>query len=292
MQSDTFSSSGLIPTPTTLNCRGRIIRLDRPLVMGILNLTPDSFSDGGQFNRPDAAYRQAEKMLAEGADIIDIGGYSSRPGADDIAPEEELARIQAITAGIIARFPEAIISIDTFRSTVARAMLETGAHLINDISAGTLDSAMLATVADFAAPYLLMHMQGNPQTMQKNPRYTDVVDEVYQFLVARVKAARKAGIHDLVVDPGFGFGKRLEHNYELFRNLNKFKALGLPMLVGLSRKSMIYRLFSTTPEDVLELASALHLQALAAGANILRVHDVRPAARIARLHSYLKHGAF
>jgi dihydropteroate synthase len=279
-----------VPKPRTLNCRGRLLLLDRPLVMGVLNLTPDSFSDGGQFNNQDAACRQTERMLKEGASIIDIGGYSSRPGADDISVEEELGRIRDITAGILRRFPEAIVSIDTFRAPVAREMLDLGAHIINDISSGLLDEDMMATVGKYDAPYLMMHMQGRPQTMQKNPQYEDIVTEVYQYLVERVREARAAGIADIVIDPGFGFGKRLEHNYELFRNLDKFRALGLPMLVGISRKSMIYRLFSTTPEDVLELTSAMHLQALQAGADILRVHDVRPAARIARLHHYLQYG--
>ena len=183
------------------------------------------------------------------------------------------------------------MSVDTFRAMVAKAVLEMGVHIINDISAGLGDAEMMGTVAKFKAPYMLMHMRGTPKTMQQNPVYEDVVEEVYQFLVERVKAARAEGIVDVVVDPGFGFGKDLSHNYELFRNLDKFKALGLPVLVGISRKSMIYRLFKTTPEDVLELSSALHIKALDAGADILRVHDVRPAARIVKLHGYLKNGA-
>jgi dihydropteroate synthase len=280
-----------IPQIRTLNCRGRLLSLKRPVVMGILNLTPDSFSDGGQFNSPDLAYAQVEKMLEEGATIIDIGGYSSRPGAEKISPEAELKRIEEVTGGVLQRFPEAFVSVDTFRASVAKAVLELGVHMINDISAGMADPDMLPTVAGYPAPYLMMHMQGTPQTMQKSPVYLDVVEEVFLFLVERVKAARKAGIVDLVVDPGFGFGKDLSHNYDLFRNLDKFKALGLPVLVGISRKSMIYRMFNTTPEDVLELSSALHIKALDAGADILRVHDVRPAARIVKLHGYLKNGA-
>lgn len=258
--------------------------------MGILNLTPDSFSDGGRFNRPDQAYAQVASMLAQGAQIIDIGGYSSRPGAAEVSPEEELERISEITKGVLKRFPEALVSIDTFRASVAEATLDMGVHIINDISAGKLDARMFETVGRYDAPYILMHMQGRPQTMQENPVYANIVDEVHAFFVERITAARAAGIVDIVLDPGFGFGKRMEHNYELFRNLNKFKILGLPLLVGISRKSMIYRLFNTTPEDVLELSSALHLQALQLGADFLRVHDVRPAARIVQMHHYLQHG--
>lgn len=258
--------------------------------MGILNLTPDSFSDGGLHNKPDAAFRHAEKMLKEGAAIIDIGGYSSRPGADHISEEEEIQRIEEVTRGIFKRFPEAYVSIDTFRSGVAKRMLDLGAHIINDISAGLMDEEMLATVGRYDAPIVLMHMQGNPQTMQKAPAYENIIGEICLYFTERIRAARAAGIKDILIDPGFGFGKTLAHNYELFRNLDKFMTFGLPVLVGISRKSMIYRLFDTGPEDVLELATALHLKALEAGAGILRVHDVRPAYRICQLHRYLQHG--
>lgn len=283
----------LDPDPQqTLNCRGKILRLNRPVIMGILNMTPDSFSDDGQFNNLEAAVAQVEKMVEEGAKIIDIGGYSSRPGAADVSEAEETRRIIEITNYLVERQAEVFISIDTFRSGVARTALEAGAHIINDISAGTADPEMFATVAAFDAPIVLMHMQGTPATMQDNPQYDDVVEEVYSFLVQRIKAAQAAGIHDIVIDPGFGFGKTLAHNYELFRNLDKFRVLGRPLLVGISRKSMIYRLFDTQPTDVLELSTALHMQAVAAGAGILRVHDVRPAARVARLQHYIAHGTF
>lgn len=278
------------PTQTTLNCRGKLLDLSRPAVMGILNLTPDSFSDGGRFNEMDTALLQVEQMLEEGADIIDIGGYSTRPGAEDIAPEVELARVADITSAILDRFPEALVSLDTFRAEVAREMLERGVHLINDISGGLFDSEMLRTVAHFQVPYILMHIQGTPQTMQQNPRYDSVVDDVLDHLNQRIKAAKEAQITDIIVDPGFGFGKTLQHNYELFRNLDKFHLFGLPVLVGISRKSMLYRPFKTKPEDVGELSAAMHLKAIEQGASILRVHDVKPARRIVQLHSYLKDG--
>lgn len=280
----------LIPRQKTLNCRGRLLNLSRTKVMGILNLTPDSFSDGGKFNEMDAALGHVETMLKDGADIIDVGGYSSRPGAEDISPQQELVRINRVVEAIVLRFPQAILSIDTFRASVARAMLERGVHIINDISGGLFDPEMIPTVAGFDAPYVLMHIQGTPQDMQLNPSYDKIVEEVWDHLSERIKIARAAGITDLVIDPGFGFGKRLEHNYELFRNLDKFMLLGLPVLVGISRKSMVYKLFKTTPDDVGDLTTALHLKALEAGANILRVHDVKPAKRAISLYHYLKHG--
>jgi dihydropteroate synthase len=280
-----------VPQNTTLNCQGRLLSLNRPQVMGILNLTPDSFSDGGLFETEAKALAQVEKMLLEGATIIDIGGYSSRPGAIDIRPEEELQRIKVTVARVLKEFPEAIVSIDTFRSSVAAPLLDMGVHMINDISGGLADAEMLPLVGRYAAPYVLMHMQGRPQTMQVTPEYEDVLAEVCSYFVMQIKAARKAGIRDILLDPGFGFGKTLEHNWELFRNLGEFKVFGLPLLIGISRKSMVYRLFDTTPTNVLELTTALHVKALEAGARILRVHDVQAAAKAIQLHQYLQHGA-
>ncbi len=280
-----------VPQNITLNCRGRLLRLDRPIVMGILNLTPDSFSDGGRYDDTSKALAHVAHMLQAGATIIDVGGYSSRPGAIDITVEEELARIQLVVQEILQQFPQAIVSIDTFRAAVAGPMLDLGAHIINDISGGLLDPDMFATVGACDAPYVLMHMQGRPQTMQQAPAYTDVVREVGDYFVARIRAAHAAGIKDLVLDPGFGFGKTLAHNWELFRNLGQFNVFGCPLLIGISRKSMVYRLFDTAPSDVLELTTALHLKALEAGARILRVHDVQPAIRAIQLHQYLQHGA-
>lgn len=279
------------PQHTTLNCRGRLLSLEHPLVMGILNVTPDSFSDGGKFHTVEQAIPQVERMLKEGAKIIDIGGYSSRPGALDISPQEELDRVAPVVESVLRDFPEAILSIDTFRASVAGPLLEMGAHIINDISAGTLDHEMLTLVGRHRAPYVLMHMQGRPQTMQQAPEYQDVVGEVAAYFVERIRAAQAAGIVDILLDPGFGFGKTLAHNWQLFRNLAQFTVFGRPLLVGISRKSMIYRPFDTEPHDVLELTTAMHLKAVEAGAKVLRVHDVRPAVRAIQLHQFLNHGA-
>ncbi len=274
--------------PYSLNCRGRLLDLSQAVVMGILNLTPDSFSDGGRYNESDKALAQAEKMLAEGASILDIGGYSSRPGAQDIRPEEELARIEAITVAIMSRFPEAIISIDTFRAAVAQRMLEAGVHIINDISAGDLDPAMMPTVARFGAPYIMMHMKGNPQNMQSKASYGDVVEEVWDYFIHKIEQARAHGIVDLIVDPGFGFGKKWQHNYQLLHRLEHFQQLQLPLLAGISRKSMLYKLLGTTPDDVLPYTTALHLKALEKGAKILRVHDVKEAMNMCKIYTFMR----
>ncbi len=271
----------------SLNCRGSLLSLEQPQVMGILNLTPDSFSDGGKYNEMRAALAQTARMIEEGAAIIDIGGYSTRPYASEISEEEEIERIHAITAAILDRFPETIVSIDTFRAGVAREMLALGAHMINDISAGERDEQMLATVAAYDAPYIAMHMQGTPGTMQDRPHYENVVEEIYAYFVGLVNRARQAGIQDLVLDPGFGFGKTILHNYQLLGGLRRFQVLELPLMAGLSRKSMLYRLLDATPEAVIAPASALHLKALEAGVRILRVHDVKEAVQVVRLFTYM-----
>ncbi len=272
----------------TLNCRGRVLTLDQPRIMGVLNLTPDSFSDGGKFNTLRLALKHTEQMLKAGADIIDIGGYSSRPFAEDISSEEELARIEDITEDILNKFPEAIISIDTFRSIVARRMLEKGVHMINDISSGILDPKMASTVAEFKVPYVTMHMQGTPQSMQMNPHYGNIVDEVHEFFVEKINTLREAGIYDLILDPGFGFGKKILHNYQLLGALERFLPLGYPLLIGLSRKSMLYKLLDCEPEQTREGAAALHFQALVKGAHILRVHEVNGATDVIQLYKYMK----
>ncbi len=279
----------------SLNCRGRLLRLDRPQVMGILNLTPDSFSDGGEFQELEQAFRHAEGMLEAGATIIDIGGFSSRPKAAIVSEQEELDRIYSITQGLIERFPEALISVDTYRPEVARQMLDLGVHIINDISAGRgltneekADSGMMDLVAKYKdVPYIMMHMQGTPQTMQEQPDYDNVLTEVSDFFVGRLKMAQKAGLKDVILDPGFGFGKSILHNYQLWAGLDQFKWLDRPLLVGISRKSMMYRLFETHPKDVLDLSSVLHYKAIEKGAHLLRVHDVREAVRVVALHQYL-----
>ncbi|MEM7372234.1 MAG: dihydropteroate synthase [Bacteroidota bacterium] len=268
--------------------------LNRTRIMGILNLTPDSFSDGGLHNSMDSALRRVEQMLQEGADIIDIGGYSSRPYADPVSPEEELARIEAITARILDKFPEVIVSIDTFRPKVAERLLDIGAHIINDISAGSslreqTERKMMELVSRYPdVPYIAMHMQGDPSTMQNRPQYAQVIQELSQFFVRIIGQAREYGIKDIVIDPGFGFGKTLLHNYQMIRDLEQLTILDVPILIGISRKSMLYKLLDTTPKDVLEAASALHLKCLEAGAHILRTHDVQAANKIVRLFTYMK----
>lgn len=247
--------------------------------MGVLNVTPDSFSDGGRYVTVDAALERVEQMLAEGATIIDVGGYSSRPGAIDIEPAEELARVVPAIAAITARFPDVAISIDTFRTEVAAASLDAGARIVNDISAGR-DPAMFALVAEAGAGYVAMHMQGVPQTMQADPRYGDVVAEIADYLAERLATARAAGITRLWCDPGFGFGKTLEHNFALLAHLDAFTGLGAPVLVGLSRKGMFWRLLDADPGSVLPATSAAHLVALQAGVDVIRVHDVAAAAQV------------
>jgi dihydropteroate synthase len=275
----------------SLNCRGRLLSLEQPQVMGILNLTPDSFSDGGKYNDPAAALTQTAHMIESGATIIDIGGYSTRPYASDISEEEETERIYAITRMILDRFPETFVSIDTFRSGVAREMLNLGAHMINDISAGTSDEQMLSTVAAYDAPYIAMHMQGTPRTMQQNPQYENIVEEIYRSFIQMIHRVREAGIRDLVLDPGFGFGKTVLHNYQLLGGLQRFGVLDIPLMAGISRKSMLYKLLNTSPREVTAAAAALHLKALEAGTRILRVHDVREAAQTVRLYTYMhEHG--
>jgi dihydropteroate synthase len=261
----------------TINCRGKLIDLSRPKVMGILNITPDSFHDGGQFANVDAALRQAEKMLAEGATFIDVGGMSSRPGAEIIPVAEEPGRVLPVVKSIVKHLPEAIISVDTIRAEVADAVLKEGAHMINDISAGRYDDRMLHVVAKHKAPFIIMHMQGLPADMQQNPHYTDVVNEVYDFFMERIKACRSVGITDTILDPGYGFGKTVEHNYTLLRNQSFFANLNQPILAGLSRKSMICKVLHVNPDKALNGTTAANMLALLNGANILRVHDVREA---------------
>jgi dihydropteroate synthase len=256
--------------------------------MGILNLTPDSFSDGGLFLTPDKALSQTEKMLKEGAVIIDVGGYSSRPGAAHISEEEELRRVIPISEKIRLQFPEAILSVDTFRFKVAKEMLGLGAHIINDIYAGRYEPGLMELAAAANAPYILMHMLGTPQTMQQAPQYTALVEEISSFLIERINTARKLGVIDTIIDPGFGFGKTIEDNFALFKKLSIFSNLGSPLLVGLSRKSMLWKTLKVTPTETQPALSALHLQALMAGAKILRVHQVKDAVQVITIYEKLK----
>ena len=261
----------------TLNCKGRLLVADKPLVMGIINATPDSFYKGSRQATLEGILRQAELMINQGADILDIGGQSSRPGSLRVGEDEELSRvIKGITA-IHDHFPGAFISIDTYYSKVASESVAAGACLVNDISAGSIDKNMFTTVAALHVPYVLMHMQGTPQTMQQSPQYEDVTREVLDFFITKIDLLKKTGITDIIIDPGFGFGKSISHNFELLRQLSVFKITGHPVLLGISRKSTIYKTLGITAEEALNGTTVLNTIGLMNGAHILRVHDVKEA---------------
>ncbi len=266
-----------------LYCGHRELDLAVPAVMGILNLTPDSFYDGGRYPAQDDRIRRAGRMLEEGASIIDLGAVSTRPGAREVTSEEELERLIPVLDELVKRFPQAIFSVDTFRPAVARAAVGHGATMINDIYGGRFDATMIATVAELGVPYVLMHMQGTPATMQRQPEYADVTSEVYYFFESRLARCREAGVRQVILDPGFGFGKTLEHNYELLGNLTQFRTLGQPLLVGVSRKSMICRVLNVPPGEALNGTTVIQALALAKGADILRVHDVKEAVEAVKL---------
>ncbi|OWW25129.1 dihydropteroate synthase [Zobellia sp. OII3] len=272
----------------TLNCKGRLIDLSTPKVMGILNHTPDSFYDGGKYRDKNAILKQTEKMLNDGATFIDVGGYSSRPGADYVTEEEELKRMLPLTRLLLDHFPDIILSIDTFRSKVASACLNAGAAIINDISAGKLDPNMLQTVAEYHAPYIMMHMRGNPQTMQQQTAYDNILVDIIAYFSERIAAAKALGMIDLIIDPGFGFAKTLSQNYEILQKLDLFQTLEHPLLIGISRKSMIYKVLETDAKNALNGTTALHMASLMGGANILRVHDVKEAYECVKLAERLK----
>ncbi|MEY3195369.1 MAG: hypothetical protein RIQ78_1466 [Bacteroidota bacterium] len=277
----------------TINCKGRLLDLSSPVVMGILNRTPDSFFDGGKYADETAILTQAEKMLREGASILDIGGASSRPGAAVVDETTELRRVVPTVELILKHFPATILSVDTYRIGVARAALAAGASVWNDISAlappGTVEVFDFERDFPSDVPYILMHMQGAPNTMQQNPAYSDVVQEVLDFFIEKIEHLRKIGINDIVLDPGFGFGKTVEHNYTLLRNLNTFKnVLELPVLAGVSRKSMICKPLGIPPSAALNGTTALHVVALQQGASILRAHDVREAMEVIALWKLLE----
>ncbi|WP_229324221.1 dihydropteroate synthase [Flavobacterium ammonificans] len=267
----------------TINCKGLLIDLSKPKVMGILNVTPNSFFDGGKYKNADEIVAQVQKMLSEGATFIDIGAYSSKPNAEFVSVEEEIARIVPIVELLVQQFPNILISIDTFRSEVAEACILKGAALINDISAGKLDELMLGVVAKYNVPYIMMHMRGTPQTMTTLTQYEDVVKEVLLYFSERIAAARSLGIHDLIVDPGFGFAKTLEQNYEVLQKMELLQQLELPILAGVSRKSMIYKVLNTKASKSLNGTTALNTISLVKGASILRVHDVKEAVECVTL---------
>jgi dihydropteroate synthase len=282
-QKSTFAgnSNTMFPAPYyTLNFRGKLVELQRPWVMGILNVTPDSFYADSRtpMADPDSIQQRVREMLADGADLIDVGAYSSRPGADDISPLEEMRRLEVALTAVRSVAPEVYVSVDTFRSEVARQCVEHfGVDMINDISGGVLDKAMPKMVARMGVPYVMMHMQGKPETMQTAPEYEDVLAEVLEFLARQQQRFFDAGGKDVVIDPGFGFGKTMMHNYRLMDRLEDFHELHAPLLVGVSRKSMIYKLLETTPQEALNGTTVLHTLAMMKGAHILRVHDVRAA---------------
>jgi dihydropteroate synthase len=275
--------------PRFINVRGNLIDLSVPRVMGIINVTPDSFYKRSRFTEEEEIIRAASQMIEDGADILDIGGYSSRPGAENISPEEERSRVITAVKIINRELPEAAISIDTFRSNIAmEAVLECGAGIINDISGGEADKKMFHVVEKLQVPYIMMHMQGVPGTMQENPVYDDVVADILKWFGERIFRLQSMGINDIIIDPGFGFGKTAAHNFELLRHLGDFSIAGLPVLVGLSRKSVIWKTLGITPEEALNGTSVLNTIALINGADILRVHDVKEAVQAVRLIEKLR----
>ncbi|WP_179320943.1 dihydropteroate synthase [Winogradskyella helgolandensis] len=271
-----------------INCKGKLIDLSTPKVMGILNVTPDSFFDGGKYKNESEILVQVETMLNHGATFIDIGGYSSRPNADDVSEEEELNRVIPVIKLILKHFPDTLISIDTFRSEVAKQSIEAGAALVNDISGGKLDKNMLSTVGKLAVPYIMMHMKGNPKTMQQQTQYDDLTKEVIAYFAERIAAAHQEKINDIIIDPGFGFSKTVEQNFELLNQLELLQLTDKPILAGVSRKSMIYKTLNSTSEDALNGTTALNMVALQKGAKILRVHDVKEAIECVTLYNQLQ----
>ena len=267
----------------TINCNGILVDLTAPKVMGILNVTPNSFYDGGKHKEINAIIHQVDKMLTEGADFIDIGAYSSKPSAEFVSESEEINRLLSIIKELVATFPNIILSVDTFRANVAKAAVEHGVAIVNDISAGLLDDKMLETVAELKVPYIMMHMRGNPQTMSDLTDYDDIVKEMIFYFSERINKARSFGISDIVIDPGFGFAKTLEQNYDVLSKLELFSSLELPILVGASRKSMIYKVLENTPQEALNGTTVINTIALQKGANILRVHDVKEAVECVKL---------
>ena len=269
----------------TLNCKGKLLAFEAPIIMGIINATPDSFYKG---NINDDMLALAKKMIADGATILDIGGQSTRPGSQRISVDEELQRVLPVVQAIHKKFPETILSIDTYSSEVAQIAVEAGASIVNDISAGNMDDAMIATVAKLKIPYVCMHLQGTPDSMHKNPQYEDVAKEVLDFFINKICDCKNAGIMDIIIDPGFGFGKNIEHNFSLLKKMEVLKMLDKPIMAGLSRKSSIYKTLGTTAEHALNGTTVLNTMALLNGANILRVHDVKEAAEAITLFNAYK----
>jgi dihydropteroate synthase len=286
---DKIHTGDYLKSRQTMNIRGKLIEVTKPMIMGILNVTPDSFYDGGRYVTTQKIQEKIEKMISEGADIIDIGGMSTRPGAEAISAKEEIDRIVP-TLDIIRNYQDKIIiSVDTYHSETARFALEKyPVGMINDITGGQYESSMYDIIAGYNIPYVLMHMQGMPGDMQKKPQYNDVVSEIIHFFSGRIEKLRYAGVHDIIIDPGFGFGKTQKHNYEILNNLSKFKIFELPLLVGVSRKSMVHRVLQITADEAINGTSVLHTVALLNGAGILRVHDVKEAVQTIQIVRTLK----
>ncbi|MFK7904263.1 MAG: dihydropteroate synthase [Chitinophagales bacterium] len=282
------SKNTFFNTSWQINCRGKLLDLSTPKVMGVLNVTPDSFYDGGKYTQDIVILKQAEKMLQDGAAIIDVGGMSSKPGASIIEVDVELLRVVPVIKAIVKRFPDAIVSIDTIRAKVAKEAVEAGASIVNDISAGGLDTDLLETVGALNVPYILMHMQGKPKDMQLDPSYENVVQDMIDFFTDKLESVKQAGIKDIVIDPGFGFGKTLSQNYQILQQFDAFRLFDLPLLAGMSRKSMICKLLDVSPSRALNGTTAANMVALQKGANILRVHDVKEAMEAVKMAEYLK----
>lgn len=272
----------------TINCKGKLIDLSSPKVMGILNITPDSFYDGGRFKDEVSILNQVDKMLTEGATFIDVGAYSSRPGAKHISEQEELKRIVPVINLLIKKYPESIISVDTFRSKIAKETIHAGAAIVNDISGGNMGTKMFQTVADLQVPYILMHMLGTPQNMQQNPVYNDVIKDIISFFASKIYTLHELKLNDVIIDVGFGFGKTVNHNYQILKDLELFKILDAPILAGISRKSMLYKTLGISAKEALNATTSANTIALLNGANILRVHDVKEAIEAVKIVNQLK----
>lgn len=278
----------IIHSNFTINCNGNLVSLEKPLIMGVLNVNPDSFYAESRIAVKSSYLEQIEKMILEGMDFLDLGAYSSRPGADFVSPEQEKERLLSVLPNILKVFPELKISVDTFRSEIARIAHDNGAVMINDISGGEMDSEMFKTIAELKVSYIMMHMRGNPQTMQSMTEYDNILKEIYQYFDKKINELNALGAKDIILDPGYGFAKTMDQNYFLLKNQNYFQHLNRPILSGLSRKSMIYKYLDITPEEALNGTSILNFKALENGANILRVHDVKEAREAVRLFEKMR----
>lgn len=280
----TTTANKFLKRKNTINLNGRLLDLSKPVVMGILNVTPDSFFDGGKYKTEKKVLKRAEEILEQGGTVIDIGAVSTQPGSEGISTKDEIDRLLPATKAVKRAFPDAFVSIDTYRSWVALKVIEEcGPCIVNDVSGGNFDPHMFDTIGKLSVPYILMHMLGTPLKMQENPEYDDIIRDISMFFTNQVKQLTKAGVKDVIIDPGFGFGKSLEHNYELLNRLDSFKVFQLPVMVGVSRKSMIYKLLGSSPDDALNGTTVINTLALMGGADILRVHDVREAAEAVRI---------